>query len=148
MPEFLIYGRIVDNCKEVLSEDSRYWSDEMKDKSSMAPYWSADKRTDVLSKGSGQKKRCPYCVLPNCPEQLLYLRAIQGHSGNACAGNVRINPALQDNVLLPKDFTKYVCHVGNGKELRSIVHNGCTRRIQHQNRQTSRIRYRCESDGR
>ena len=31
---------------------------------------------------------------------------------------------MQDNVLLPEGFTKYVFHVGNGKELRSIVRNG------------------------
>ena len=50
--------------------------------------------------------------------------AIQGHSGKVYSGNARINPALQDNVLLTKDFTEYVHHVGNGKEFRSIVRNG------------------------
>ena len=35
-----------------------------------------------------------------------------------------IDPVLQDNVLLPMNFTKYVCHVGHGNELRSMVHNG------------------------
>ena len=97
---------------------------QMKEKMSMAPYWSADKWTDVLSKGRGQKKRFQYCLKPNCPETLQYLRAIQGHSGKAHSGNARINPTLQDNVMLPKDFTKYVYHVGNGKELRSTVRNG------------------------
>ena len=91
-------------------------------RNNMAPYWSAGKWIDVLSKGGGQKKRFQYCLKPNCPEKLLYFRAIEGHSGKAYSGNVRINPALQDNVLLPKDFTKYVYHVG--KELRSIMHNG------------------------
>ena len=43
--------------------------------------------------------------------------------GKPYSGNARVNPALQDNVLLPKDFTKYVYHVGNGKELRSMVRN-------------------------
>ena len=90
----------------------------------MAPYWSAEKWIDVLSKGGGQKKRFQYCLKPNCPKKLLYLRPIQGHSPKAFSGNARINPAWQDNVLLPKDFTKYVCHVGNGKKLRSIVRNG------------------------
>ena len=98
--------RIVEKCQEVLSEDSRYWSDEMKEKISMAPHWSAEKWIDVLSKGGGQKKRFQYCLEPNCPEKLLYLRAIQGHSGKAYSGNARINPVLQDNVELPKDFTK------------------------------------------
>ena len=37
--------------------------------------------------------------------------------------NASLDHALQDNVFLPKKFTKYVYHVGNGKELTSIVHN-------------------------
>ena len=112
------YDQIVDKCKEVLSEDSRYWSDETKENLSMAPYWSADKWMDVLSKGGGQKKRFQYCLKPNYPQKFLYFRAIQGHSGST------IKPALQDNVLLQEGFSKYVFHVGNGKELRSIVRNG------------------------
>ena len=95
-----------------------------KEKLSMAPYFPADKWIDVLSKGGGQKKRFQHCWKPNFLVKLLYLRAIQGHSGKAYSGNARINPALQDNVLSPKGFTKYVYHVGNGKELRSIVRNG------------------------
>ena len=55
---------------------------------------------------------------PNYPQKFLYLRAIQGHSGST------INPALQDNVLLPEGFTEFLYHVGNGKELRSIVNHG------------------------
>ena len=118
------YDRIVEKCKEVLSKDSRYWSDEMTENLSTAPYWSANKWMDVLSKGGGQKIRFQYCLKPNCPEKLLYLRAIRGHSGKAYSGNARTNPALQDNVLLPKDFTMYFDHVGNGNELRSIVRDG------------------------
>ena len=121
------FDSIVDKCKEVLSEDSRYWSDEIKEKLSMAPYWSADKWIDVLSKGGGQKKGFQYCLRPKCPETLVPL----SHSRSFrkwFSGNARINSALQDNVLLPTDFTKYVYHVGHGKELRSIVRN---RRIQH-----------------
>ena len=55
---------------------------------------------------------------PNYPHQFLFLRAIQGHSGST------INPALQDNVLLPKSVTEFFYHVGNGKELRSTVNHG------------------------
>ena len=72
----------------------------------------------VLAKGGGQKKRFQYCVNPNCSQKFLYLRAIQGHSGST------INPALQNNALLPESFTEYIYHVGNGKELRSIVNHG------------------------
>ena len=35
-----------------------------------------------------------------------------------------MNPALQDNVLLPQGFTEFIYHVGNGEELRSIVNHG------------------------
>ena len=74
--------RIVGKCMDVLPDDSRYWSDEIEEKMDMYPYWSANKWTDVLSKGGGQEKRFQYCLKPICPEKLLYIfRAIQGHSG-------------------------------------------------------------------
>ena len=69
-------------------------------------------------------KREPWCLKPDDPDRLLYFRAIQGHSGKSYSGNAPIDPALQDNVLLPKDFTKYVYHIGSGKELKSTVNNG------------------------
>ena len=71
-----------------------------------------------LARGWRQKKRSQCCVNPNYSHQFLYLRAIQGRSGST------INPALQDNVLLPEGFTEKNYHVGNGKELRSIVNYG------------------------
>ena len=54
-----------------------------------------------MTKGGGQKKRFQYCLKPDEPEGLLYLR-----------------------VLLPMNCTKYVYHIGHGNELRSIVRNG------------------------
>ena len=108
--------RIVEKCKEVPSEDSKYWSDEVKQKLNTAPHWSAEKWIDVLSKAGGKKNRFKYCLEPDDPEKLLYLQAIQGHSGRAHSGNALIDPVLQDNVLLPMNFTKYVYHVGHGNE--------------------------------
>ena len=116
--------RIVEKWNEVLSKDSRCWSDEVKQESKMAPHWSANKWIDVLSKGGGQKKRFQYCLKPDCPGRLLYFPAIEGRSGKAHSGNAPTNPVLQDNVLLPMNFTKYVYHVGHGNELRSTVRNG------------------------
>ena len=55
---------------------------------------------------------------PNSSNQFLYLRAIQGHSGENT-----ICLALQNNVLLPKAFTEYIYHVENASELNSIVRN-------------------------
>ena len=65
----VLCSRIVDKCKEVLSDDSRPWSDEMKEKLALAPCWSADKCMDVLAKGGGEKKRFQFFSKPNCPEK-------------------------------------------------------------------------------
>ena len=81
-----------------------------------APQWSIDDWISTLAKGGGEKKRFQYCLNPNSPNQFLYLRAIQGHSGSGV-----IDPALQDNVLLPEGFTECIYHVGNASELRSII---------------------------
>ena len=111
------YDEVVDECKEMQSDNAGYWSDEMKKDFVNAPHWSK-RWVSVLKKGGGQKKRFQYYLNPNYPHQFLYLRAIQGHSGRT------INLALQDNVLLPEGFTEYFYHVGNGTELRSTVNHG------------------------
>ena len=112
------YGPVIDQCKKKSSDNTGYWSDEMKKHFVNAPHWSMCKWISVLAKGGGQEKRFQYCLNPNYPHQFLYLRAIQWHSGST------INPALKDNVLLPEWFTEYIYHVGNGKEWRSIVNHG------------------------
>ena len=83
-----------------------------------AQHWSIEKWVSVPARGGGHKKRFQYCLNPSYPHQFLYLRAIQGHSGST------INPALQDNVLLPEGFTECFYHVGNGNELISLVNHG------------------------
>ena len=113
------YDQVIDECKEKQSDNTGYWSDEMKkDFVDDAPHWPIEKWISVLARGGGQKKRFQYCLNPNYPHQFLYLRAIQGQSGSTS------NPALQDNVLLPEGFTEYIYHVGNGEELRSIMNHG------------------------
>ena len=114
------WDQVIDECKKKLSHDTGYWSVEMMNQFANAPFWSIDKWISVLAKGGGQKKRFQYCLNPNYPQKFLYLRAIQRHSRST------INPALQDNVLLLESFTAYIYHVGNGKELRSIVNHGLT----------------------
>ena len=49
-----------------------------------------------MTKCGGNKKRFQYCTFPS--GQILYLRALQGHSGRNL-----IDPSLQDNVLIPDD---------------------------------------------
>ena len=72
-----------------------------------------------LAKGGGAKKRPQQSVNQNSPNQFLYRRAIQGHSGESA-----VDPALQDTFLIPKRFTEYRYHVGNANELNSIIRNG------------------------
>ena len=55
----------------------------------------------------GNKKRFQYCTDPS-RQEILYLRALQGHSGR----NI-IDPSLQDNVLIPDDFFESVMMIGN-----------------------------------
>ena len=103
MPEFLIVELLKNATKSY--QKIRNIGRKKQDKLLTAPYWSANMWIEVLAKGGGNKKRF---LKPDDPDRLLYLRAIQGHSGKAYSGNAPIDPALQDNVLLPKDFTKYV----------------------------------------
>ena len=66
-------------------------------------------------KGGLPKKRFQYCLNPNSSKHFLHFRAIQGHAG----GNL-VDPALQDNALLPEDFTEYTYHIWNKSETHSI----------------------------
>ena len=82
-----------------------HWSDEMW-KSSMA--------------GRGGHKRRPQ-YYTDSSGTILYLRALQGHSGRNL-----IDPSLQDNVLIPDDFFKYIHHVGCAINFHSIINSGLT----------------------
>ena len=52
-------------------------------------------------------------------EQILYVRALQGHSGNNL-----IDPMLQDNVVIGTGILPYIYHVGSNFNLHSIASNG------------------------
>ena len=69
-------------------------------------------------KGGGNKKRFQCCTDPS-GQEILYLRALQGHSGRSL-----IDPSLQDNVLIPKDFFEYIYHIGCAINLHSIMNSG------------------------
>ena len=49
--------------------------------STSSPYLSIRTSLNYLQKGGGAKKRNQYCVDPCSADSILYLRAIQGHSG-------------------------------------------------------------------
>ena len=68
-------------------EDTRHWSDEM---------WKIR-----MAKGGGNQKIFQYCT-DSSGQEILYLRALQGHSGRS-----PIDPSLQDNVVIPDNFFEY-----------------------------------------
>ena len=76
----------------------------------------------ITCKKGGPETSFQYCVdaYSSCTfeqaDTILYLRAVQGHSG----GN-QIDPALQDNVLLPSDFAEYICHVVRSHDTHSVI---------------------------
>ena len=80
-------------------------------------HWSDDKWKKSMARGGGNKKRYQYCT--DSSGAILYLRALQGHSGRSL-----IDPTLQDNVIIPSGFFQYIYHVGCAINLRSIISSG------------------------
>ena len=71
-----------------------------------------------MAGGGGNKKRFQYRTDPS-GQEILYLRALQGHSGRNL-----IDPSLQDNVLIPNNFFEYIYHIGCAINLHSITNSG------------------------
>ena len=71
-----------------------------------------------MAGGGGNKKRFQYCTDPS-GQEILYLRALQGHSGRN-----PIDPTLQDKVLIPNNFFEYIYHIGCAVSLNSITYSG------------------------
>ena len=58
-----------------------------------------------MAGGGGNKKRFQYCA-DSSGQEILYLRALQGHSGRN-----PIDPTLQYTVFTPNNFFAYICHI-------------------------------------
>ena len=71
-----------------------------------------------MAGGGGHKKRFQYCT-DSLGQEILDLRALQGHSGRNL-----IDPSLQDNVLIPDNFFEYIYHIGCAINLHSITNSG------------------------
>ena len=96
------FWRLKDDLRNKF-EHSRYWSDVWKSK---------------MAGGGGNKKRFQYCTDPS-GQEILYLRALQGHSGRN-----PIDPTLQDNVLIPNNFFEYIYHIGCAISLHFMTNSG------------------------
>ena len=75
------------------------------------PYWSDDRWKACLAGGGGSKRRYQYCS--DISGTILYLRALQGHSGRNL-----IDPLLQDNVIIQRGLFQYIYHIGCAFNLR------------------------------
>ena len=97
-----------------------FWrlKDDLRKKSEYSQYWSDDVWKSKMAGGGGNKKRFQYCTDPS-GQQILYLRALQGHSGRN-----PIDPSLQDNVLMSNNFFEYIYHIGCAINLHSITNSG------------------------
>ena len=80
-------------------------------------HWSDDKWKKTIAGGGGNKKRYQYCT--DSSGVILYLRALQGHSGRSL-----IDPTLLGNVVIPDGFFQYFYHVGCAISLHSIINSG------------------------
>ena len=88
-----------------------------RDHHSQIQNWSDDRWKACLAAGGGSKRRYQYCS--DNLGSIIYLRALQGHSGSNL-----IDPALQDNVLIGPGIFPYIYHVGSNFNLHSIISNG------------------------
>ena len=69
--------------------------------------------------GGGGNKKIFQCCTDSSGQEILYLRALEGHSGRNL-----IDPTLQDNVLIPDIFFEYIYHIGCAISLHSITNSG------------------------
>ena len=95
--------------------------------------WSDDVWKSKMAGGGSNKKRFQYCTDPS-GQEILYLRALQGHSGLN-----PIDPALQDNVLIPNNFFEYIYHIGCAINLHSITNSGLIAGGQHSSRERQTV---------
>ena len=97
-----------------------FWrlKDDLRNKFEHSKYWSDDMWKSNMAGGGGNKKRFQCCTDPS-GQEILLLRALQGHSGRN-----PIDPTLQDNVLIPNNFFEYIHHSGCAVSLHSITNSG------------------------
>ena len=83
----------------------------------------------------GNNKMLQYCT-DSSGQEILYLRALQGHSGRNS-----IDPPLQDNVLIPNKFFDYIYHIGCAVNLHFITNSGLIAGGQNSSRDRNGILY-------
>ena len=97
-----------------------FWrlKDDLRNKFEHSQCWADDMSKSKMAGGGGNNERFQYCTDPS-GQEILYLRAVQGHSGRN-----PIDPTLQDIVLIPNNFFEYIYHIGCAISLHSITNSG------------------------
>ena len=101
-------------------EAIEFWrlKDDLRNRFEYSQYWSDDAWKSKMAGGGGNEKRFQYCT-DSSGQEILYFRALQGHSGRNS-----VHPTLQDNVLIPDNFFEYIYHIGCAISLHSITNSG------------------------
>ena len=89
----------------------------IRDHSLSTQNWSDNRWLACLAAGGGPKRRYQYCS--DYLGSIIYLRALQGHSGDSI-----IDLAMQDHVLITPGIFPYIYHVGSNFNIPSILSNG------------------------
>ena len=110
------------HCQTVQREDDgavQFWriKKSLQNQFPQILYWSDDRWKSCLAAGGGSKRRYQYCS--DNSRTILYLRALQGHSGRNL-----IDPLLQDNVITQRGFFHHIYHIGCAFNLHSIINSG------------------------
>ena len=97
-----------------------FWrrKDDLRNKFEYSQYWSDDVRKSKMAGSGGNNKKIQYCTHPS-GQEILFLRALQGHSGRN-----PIDPTQQGNELIPNNFFEYIYHIGCAISLHSITNSG------------------------
>ena len=89
----------------------------MRDYSLSTQNWSDNRWLACLAAGGGPKRRYQHCS--DYLGSIIYLRALQGHSGDSI-----IDLGMQDHVLITPGIFPHVYHVGSNFNIPSILSNG------------------------
>ena len=84
---------------------------------SQLQHWSDKRWKACLAAGGGSKRRYQNCSVNS--GTILYLRALQGHSGNNL-----IDQTLQDNVIIQRVLFHHIHHIGCAFNLQSTIDDG------------------------
>ena len=80
-----------------------------------------------------QQEILQYCT-DSLGQEILYLSALQGHSGRN-----PIDLSLQDNVLIPDNLFEYIYHIGRAISLHSITNSGLIAGRQNSSRERQTV---------